>query len=171
MAMTIKMKPAATSSLREEAEAIFLPKNAAREARRKVTVPMTATAVQIFVSRKAKERPTAKASMLVATARSNSGPHREGSKGEHSRRRFRELQIIRPPKATKRAAATQWSTGAMMKRSLLPKSHPRRGMSAWKRPKAKDIRKREEREGGGLSREQEKETATASMARATARTM
>ena len=33
MAMTIKMKPAATSSLREEAEAIFLPKNAAREAR------------------------------------------------------------------------------------------------------------------------------------------
>ncbi len=44
-------------------------------------------------------------------------------------------------------------------------------MSAWKRPKAKDIRRREEREGGGLSREQEKETATASMARDTARTM
>ena len=103
--------------------------------------PIMEQAIAIFTLRKAKDNPTARASMLVATARVTKRRPLLASIFLAVFEGRKDSQIIRPPISVSKVKAIQWSYPATKFAMVFPASHPRAGIIACARPKAIAIRK------------------------------
>lgn len=119
---------------------IFFPNSIPSMATRKVMEPKTKNARIRFTCVIAKLTPTASASMLVANAIPTITL---GSSGLNvfTPSSLKLSMIILTPIMTKRASATQWSTGSMYFFMDIPPSQPKIGMAAWKNPSTAANRK------------------------------
>jgi hypothetical protein len=106
----------------------------------KATTPMTEQAMMIFTLIKANDNPTARESMLVATAKvTNNRPLVASislcfSDGRNA------SQIILPPISANKINATQWSYAETRFTTVLPTSHPKAGIRAWNAPNVRAVR-------------------------------
>ena len=100
----------------------------------KVVQPMNSTAGTMSTCKKAKVTPTARASMLVATAR-GSMVRKEKELFSDSSPHSLDSRIMFTPMIPSRIKAIQWSRLAIMAWKRTPSSQPNRGIRAWNRPK------------------------------------
>src|SRR5659263_54056 len=113
---------------------------------------------------KAKETPTANASMLVAKANVRTTLSLNGFKLFSSGCTKKFSQIIRPPKTTRIPKEIQWSNVSIKCWKVLPASQPIKGIKAWNRPKKKATRNAGPHLKGFRAMPQAMETAKQSMA-------
>jgi hypothetical protein len=100
---------------------------------------MVMQAVKISIFAKARDNPTASASMLVATAKvSRKNPLEKSFFRFSFSSSWNDYHIIFPPTNASKAKATQWSTSAIRPTTVSPRSQPIAGINAWKKPKAID---------------------------------
>lgn len=125
-----------------------LPKKSPNREIRNVTRAMMAEGVNGSESRKANDKPTASASMLVATANVSTTTSRVGFFLEASQQSSSSLKcstIIFTPNARRMPNAIQWSKCSMYWLKELPAYQPIKGMRPWNRPNRKAIRRYDQR--------------------------
>ena len=130
---------------------------------------MTTAEASTGTAMKAMDTPTARASMLVATASRHSrlAVRSAGASSSPSPPR-RAPQAMRPPMRASRPKATQWSTASMYSLTLLPRNQPIRGIMNWKKPNHRPILAACCQPKPGMAMPLDTDTAKASRARLTA---
>lgn len=107
----------------------------AQHGEKKATMPIQAAAGRIGVFKKAKPTPTARASILVATASAvmlrteRSAPVPAASHSEHPAQPFTASLSILTPITDNSPKAIQWSTLRMALLNCTPTKYPTRGMA------------------------------------------
>ena len=105
MPMAISIMPPASSARDLYLEPKALPASVPATDRTNVVAAIIPEAMNMFTLRKAKDTPTASASILVATARGSMAFHRKEGSGQLSA--LRDSQIILPPMKARRTKAIQ----------------------------------------------------------------
>ena len=147
MPMMTRMMPPSSSALilRAIPHPHFTPNISPITDRINETKPMMPTAgkmsMQLLIPIKAKETPTANASILVATAKPNTTFKLVGSYSCLLPSSLKDSIIMRPPKKANMIKAIQWSTLSIMWLKIRAPAHPSSGINAWKNPKQKAMNK------------------------------
>ena len=101
---------------------------------KKVVTPIINTDDQILTWIQAKEIPTAKASILVAMAKSSMVLNPNELSAGSSSFRDNASRIMLAPIKKSNPKAIQWSTAVMYRSNCEPRKYPINGIKAWKKP-------------------------------------
>lgn len=136
----IKITPPITCALSFKARPKNFPTWTPKKEIPKVVSPISRTTREIFIFKKAKETPTAKASIDVAIAKINKFFMSSLSSSIGQVFSLASLIIFSPinPSRTK---AIQWSIAWSLSAKIEPKKYPIRGINPWKTPKKRAITK------------------------------
>lgn len=140
--MPIRMRPPKISARLPTIDPTLLPISCAIIVIINAAKPTVIAAIRISVFRKAKLRPTARESILVAIDKANRVSQLLmfffAFSSSSSRK---DSQSIRPPMKASNPKASQWSYAEIKSMTVRPANHPITIIKAWKIPKASGKRK------------------------------
>ena len=139
--MAISITPPTASAYFPSHVLAFLPRIKPAIVTTKATAPMIEQAMMIFTLRNANDNPTARASILVATARVTRRIPLLMSICFRLPSGRNDSHIILPPISASKTKATQWSYAEIKFTTVRPAIQPRAGIMAWNAPKVSAIRK------------------------------